>query len=258
MKRRQLVRYAGAGFLAALGTGIASGSKPFYAQTGNAFSAKWLGHTCFLFTGGGRRILVNPFRPLGCTAGYRAPRVTADLVMVSSLLFDEGSLEGIPGNPQLLTESGAYDLQGLQVQGVGMPHDRKGGRRFGTNVIWRWQQAGINVVHMGGSAAPIDFDEQILIGRPDVLCIPVGGGPKAYNPREAKQAIELLDPKLIVPTHYRTQAADANACEIESLEEFLNIMDDVPVQRVGGDTLTVRPSDLPADGSRIKILSYRF
>lgn len=258
MKRRQLIRYARAGVLAALGTGVASGFQSFQAQSRSPLSVQWLGHTCFLFTGDGRRILVNPFRTIGCTAGYRAPRVAADLVMISSRLLDEGSLEGLPGDPRLLYEPGVYEFQNMQVQGIRTPHDRQGGRRFGTNVVWRWNQGGINILHLGGAAAPIELEQQILIGRPDLVLIPVGGGPKAYTPQEARQAMQVLNPKMVIPTHYRTQAADAAACDIVPLEEFLALVDGIPVSRVNGDTTTIRPSDLPASGSKIEVLSYRF
>ncbi|PSN10331.1 Zn-dependent hydrolase, partial [filamentous cyanobacterium CCP5] len=70
MKRRELVKYAGAGFLATLGLGITASWQTYQAQT-SGVTLRWLGHTSFLFTGGGRRLLVNPFRPIGCTAGYR-------------------------------------------------------------------------------------------------------------------------------------------------------------------------------------------
>jgi len=256
MKRRQFIQYLGTGSLAAIGVGAIDRGQPAQAQTGGV-SIQSLGHTCFLFTGDGLRILVNPFRPIGCTAGYRAPQVAADLVMISSFLFDEGMTEGLPGNPRILSEPGIYEFQGLQVQGIQTDHDRQGGRRFGTNVVWRWNQSGLNILHMGGAAAPITLEQQILMGRPDVLLIPVGGGVKAYTPSEAMQAIQVLNPRVIIPTQYRTQAADAAACTIQPLEDFLALMQGTPVQQ-GGDSITLGQADLPESGAIIQVLNYRF
>ncbi len=155
MKRRQLMRYAGAGLFATLGTGFATGFQSSQAQTsGGGVSVQWLGHTCFLFTGSGLRILVNPFRTLGCAAGYRPPNVAADLVLISSQLLDEGSAGGLPGNPRILFEPGVYQVEGIQLQGISIAHDRVGGRRFGTNVAWQWTQGGVKILHLGGAAAP--------------------------------------------------------------------------------------------------------
>jgi L-ascorbate metabolism protein UlaG (beta-lactamase superfamily) len=257
MKRRQLMRYAGAGLVTAFGTAWLSGFEAIQAQTNDTLSIQWLGHTCFLFSGGGKRILVNPFRPIGCTAGYRAPKIETELVLISSQLLDEGAVDQLPGDPKLLFEPGVYNVQGTQFQGIRTDHDRFGGRRFGINIAWRWNHAGINILHLGGAAAPITVEQKILMGRPDVLFVPTGGGAKAYNPTEAKAAIATLNPKIVIPTHYRTQAA-ADTCDIVALDEFLKLMDGMPIRNIDTDTMTLSKRDLPDSGSTIKVLSYNF
>lgn len=254
MKRRQLIRYAGTGLLAAIGTSLIDRGQPAQAQTGGGVTIRSLGHSCFQFTGDGRRILVNPFRPIGCTSGYRPPQIATDLVMISSFLFDEGATEGIPGDPRILSEPGIYEFRDMQVQGIQTNHDRLGGRRFGMNVAWRWNQGGLNILHLGGAAAPITVEQQILIGRPDVALIPVGGGAKAYTAQEAVQAARQLNPKLIIPTQYRTSAADAAACDIQPIDEFLTLMQGMPIDRVGNSIVLTR-SSLP-DQTAIRVLSY--
>ncbi len=256
MKRRQLIGYAGAGLLTTMMT-IGSQLRADSAQSGDSLSVQWLGHTCFLFTGGGARILVNPFRPVGCTAKYRPPLVSADLVMISSQLLDEGAVENLPGNPKLVYEAGVYDFKGIKFQGIALNHDRKGGKQFGTNVAWRWTQAGINIIHLGGAAEQISLEQKILLGRPDVLFVPVGGGPKAYNPQEAQQAVQTLNPKLVIPTQYRTQAADPANCAITPVDQFLTLMGG-NVRRNNSDIITIGKRDLPSSGSAIEVLSYRF
>ncbi|MDX2239563.1 MAG: MBL fold metallo-hydrolase [Leptolyngbyaceae cyanobacterium bins.302] len=254
MKRRQLVRYAGASLLTALGMGAASGLQQAQAQTGGTLSIQFFGHTCFLFTGGGAgRILVNPFRAVGCTAGYRPPRVGADLVMISSQLLDEGAVEILPGNPKLLFEPGSYQVNGRQFQGIRTPHDLLDGKRFGINVAWRWRQAGIDILHMGGAAAPVTPEQKILMGRPDLLLIPVGNGPKAYTPENAKAAIEVLNPRMVVPTHYRTRAAKGT-CDLVTIDKFLSLMSGTPIRRVG-TTASLRAADLPRNGMVIQVMN---
>lgn len=257
MKRRQLIGYAGAGLLT-MATAFGSEFKADSAQNNSALSVQWLGHTCFLFTSSGTRILANPFRTLGCTARYRLPKVQAGLVLISSQLLDEGAVEVLPDDPRLIYEPGVYDFNGIQFQGIATDHDRFAGKRFGTNVAWRWNQAGINILHLGGAAAPVTLEQKILMGRPDLLLVPVGGGPKAYTPQEAKQAIQFLNPKLVIPTQYRTQAADSKTCNIVSLNEFLTLMKGTPVRRSNSDTITIQPNTLPENGTAIQVLSYKF
>jgi L-ascorbate metabolism protein UlaG (beta-lactamase superfamily) len=251
MKRRKLLGYAGAGLGATLGMGIINQAQ---AQT-TGVTIRSLGHTAFLFTGGGRRILVNPFRRIGCTAGFPSPAQPADIVMISSRLFDEGYLNEVPGEPRVLTEPGVYDFENLRIQGILTPHDRVGGRRFGNNTVWRWTQGGVTIVHMGGSAAPLRVEEQILLGRPDIMLVPVGGGPKAFDAAEAVQAVQVLRPKVVIPTHYLTTAA-GESCDLDPVDKFLALMPGTPVTRAGQGALTVRPNDLPSEGMRIQVYQY--
>ncbi|MEC4804386.1 MAG: MBL fold metallo-hydrolase [Jaaginema sp. PMC 1079.18] len=253
MKRRKLLHYGG---VSALTAAAALTVKPSAQAQTRGMNLKWLGHTCFLFSGSGKRILVNPFRTIGCTAGYRLPRVPADLVLISSQLFDEGAAENLPGNPDILFEPGAYEAAGIRFQGIAIAHDRVGGRRFGENVAWVWNQGGVKILHLGGAAAPIEIEQQILMGRPDILLLPVGGGPKAYNAQEAFAAMQLLNPRLVIPTHYRTQAAGTQ-CDIEGLETFLSLVDSAKVSRINSDSLTVAAADLPSE-TAVRVLRYSF
>ncbi len=242
MKRRELI-YAGAGLLGGLGLSLVD-REPVQAQS-SGVAIQFLGHSCFLFSGDGRRILVNPFRPGGCTAGYPAPKAAADLVMISSRLLDEGAVDGLVGSPRILFEPGVYQLTNFQVQGIGTDHDDVRGRRFGVNVVWKWTQGGVNILHLGGAAAPITTEQQILMGRPDVLCLPVGNGAKVFTPEEAAAAVRLLNPKLVIPTQYRTAAADEATCDILPIDNFLSLMSDIPTQQVGS-SITVAAGNLPS------------
>ncbi|PSN10587.1 Zn-dependent hydrolase [filamentous cyanobacterium CCT1] len=250
MKRRRLLGYAGAG----LGITTLGVLNQAQAQS-TGVTIRSLGHTAFLFTGGGRRILVNPFRSIGCTEGLPSPAVPADIVMISSRLFDEGYLNDLPGEPRVLSDPGVYDFNDLRVQGILTPHDREGGRRFGNNTVWKWTQGGVTIVHMGGAAAPLGVEEQILLGRPDVMLVPVGGGPKAYTAAEAVQAVQVLRPKIVIPTQYLTSAA-SESCELDPVDNFLSLMPGTPVTRANSGSLGVRPNDLPSQGMRIQVYQY--
>lgn len=208
----------------------------------------WLHHSCVLFQDPNLQVLVNPFRAVGCTAGYPEPVVEADLVLVSSRLFDEGYLQGVQGNPRVLFEPGDYQVDGIRFQGVRMAHDATtpGGNRFGVNVGWRWIQAGLDIVHLGGAAAPITREQEILLFRPDILLLPVGGGPKNYDAEGARAAIEVLQPRLVIPTMFRTEAADPD-CELEPLSEFLRVMGG-SLQQAPGNILLLTPQSLPPTG----------
>lgn len=264
MKRSQFLQYLGAGALTTLGSSLFQATTQPLAAQSSGVTAKFLGHTCFLFTGGGQRILVNPFRQIGCTAGYRAPIVQSDFVLISSRLFDEGYPEQLPGNPRVLFEAGSYRVDGQRFEGVELAHDRVGGKRFGFNVTWRWQQGGVDIVHLGGAAGPITPTEKIPLTRPDLLFVPVGGGVKAYNASEAIAAVTELNPKIVIPTHYRTKAADASGgqCDVAGrdsfVEQFKARYGGEAVRSGGGDSATFNAGSLNANTPQLQLMSYRF
>ena len=257
MNRRALFRFAGTSLLTTFLTAWYSHKHPFLAQSDSSggVTVQWLGHSCFLFTGSGIRILVNPFLPLGCTAKYRPPQVEADVVMISSRLLDEGAASDLPGNPELIVESGIYEIKGIQIQGINTFHDREKGRRFGVNVAWRWTQGGIKIVHLGGAASPIEIEQKILMGTPDLALIPVGGSAKAYNPEEAFAAMEALNPKVMVPTQYLTQAADKDNCDLVGVDQFLELAKagEMNINRLKTNKITLKRQNLPKKGTLIRV-----
>ena len=250
MQRRRFVQQFGAGFISVLGLGLASNWQQAQAQS-SGLQIRWLGHMCFLFSGSGQRLLVNPFRALGCTAGYAVPNATADAVLISSRLFDEGgTLLDLTGDPDILAEPGVYDLPSVQLQAIETPREREDGRQFPPNLIWSWQQGGLNVVYLGGINSPIELEEQILLGRPDVLVVPVGGGPKAYNAEEAIAAMNVLRPRIVIPMQYRTAAADPEQCDLDELQRFLGLIPGVAT-RQAGSSVTLTTASLPGGDGMI-------
>ena len=254
MKRRDLIRFTTYGLLGSL---FASKSHQVLAQNTSGVTIEWLGHSCFVFRNSQARILVNPFTPLGCTANYRQPQPQVDIVMISSRLLDEGSAAGLPNNPQLMVDAGVYEINGIEFQGIKTLHDRENGRRFGDNISWKWTQGGLKILHLGGIASKIGIEQKILMGSPDLVCIPVGGSPKAYNAEEAIDAIKILKPKIVIPTQYLTQAAQIDQCELSKVEEFIQLAKraEFGVQQLGGNNLRIRPQDLPKGGTAIRVLN---
>ena len=254
MKRRDLIRYTTYGLLSSL---FFSKSQAVLAQNNSGVTIEWLGHSCFVFRNGQANILVNPFTPLGCTANYRQPQPAVDIVMISSRLLDEGSAAGLPNNPQLMVESGVYQVKGIEFQGIKTLHDRENGRRFGDNICWKWTQGGLKILHLGGIASKIDIEQKILMGTPDVLLVPVGGSAKSYNAEEAIAAIKTLKPKIVIPTQYLTEAAQEDQCELEQVDKFIQLAqgEEFGVQKVGSNSIRIRPQDLPKGATAIRILN---
>jgi len=208
------------------------------AHAGDGVSISSYGQRALLIQGGGQSVLLNPYKAVGCAAGLPEPRVKAGVVLASSELADEGA-RGI-ATGRFLVAPGSYKVGGLNLEGFASPHDRMEGRRFGNATIWRWQQGGLDFAHVGATAGPISGADRVLLGRPDVLIIGVGGGSKIYDGKEAAAVVKQLNPKRVIPVQYVNGDAPAN-CDQEGVQPFLEAM--------GGSTVVNpgRSIDLPAN-----------
>ena len=45
-------------------------------------------------------------------------------------------------------------------------------------------------------------EDKVLLGRPDVLILGVGGGAKVYDGAEAADVVKQLNPKVVIPVQY--------------------------------------------------------
>ncbi len=187
------------------------------------------GHSALLVRGGGQSVLVNPFKAVACAAGLKEPRVTASVILASSELPDEGARVA---KGTFLVKPGSYRVDGLNLEGFSAPHDRIGGRRFGQSTLWRWQQGGLSFAHLGGTAADLSGEDKVLLGRPDVLIIGVGGGGKVYDGNEAAKVVKALNPRRVIPVQYVSGTAPAN-CDQSDVQPFLDAMGGTTVKRVG-------------------------
>ena len=74
---------------------------------------------------------------------------------------------------------------------------------------------------MTGAAGEINFKDKILLSKPDILFISIGGGDKSYNSKEAIEIIKELQPKIIIPAHYLPSNKLPDNCKFTSSDLFL-------------------------------------
>jgi L-ascorbate metabolism protein UlaG (beta-lactamase superfamily) len=223
-------------------------SAPAAQAAGGGVRITSFGHSALLIEGGGARVLLNPFRAVGCAAGLAEPRVSADVILASSRLKDEGAAVA---SGRLLTAPGSYKVAGLQIEGIGVPHDRVDGRRFGQSTVWRWRQGGLDFAHLGGTAGAITPADRVLLGRPDVLVIGVGGGAKVYTGAEAAAVVRELNPRRVIPVQFVRGGTPSAACDQGGLTPFLEALGN-PTVRQAGASLSLTPP-LP-EGTVVEVM----
>ena len=212
-----------------------------YPMLADSVEIKNFGHSSFLIKGEDKSVLLNPFRAVGCASGLVEQKISADIILASSLLPDEGAKTA---NGLFLVKPGSYIIKGLSFEGFSSPHDRIGGRRFGMSTLWRWKQSGLTMAHLGGAASPLTIQERLLIGTPDILFIAVGGGAKVYDAQEAANVVSVLKPKIVIPVQYQRKGKDnVPSCDQQGVEPFLEAMKDYKIRRVGKKR-TIRKQNL--------------
>ena len=231
--------------LAAAAVALPLAALPAAADTGVTITS--YGHSALLIRGGGATVLLNPFKAVGCAAGLAEPRVSANVILASSRLLDEGAPVA---QGKLLSSPGSYRVAGLKIEGISAPHDRFGGRRFGQSTLWRWKQGGLDFAHLGGTAGQLSPEDRVLLGKPDVLIIGVGGDAKVYTGAEAAAVVRELNPRRVIPVQY-VSGTTPKQCDQTGVEPFLQAMSGTPVKRVG------RTLSLPAklgEGTQIDVM----
>ncbi|MBU1132119.1 MBL fold metallo-hydrolase [Patescibacteria group bacterium] len=213
----------------------------------------WLGHSCFKvedkINGQSVTIITDPY---GAELGLKVQKQKADLLTVSHSHpghNNTDSVSGIETDGYLLFDRpGEYEAKGVFINGIGSYHDKKQGGERGKNIMFRLDLNGISILHAGDLGVVLSDFQVEKIGAIDILILPVGGG-TTINAREAADIVKQIDPRIIIPMHYKIDGVDA---ELDGVEKFKKEM--------GGQAeelskLKVSKRDLPEDEIKLIILA---
>jgi len=199
---------------------------------------KWLAHAAFLITAGdGTRIITDPYET---SESLRYGEITeaADIVTVSHEHGDHNNVGAVKGNPQVV--KGDAEAKGIKIRAVATAHDDKSGGERGPNTIFCFEIDGIRVCHAGDLGHLLSAKQVAAIGPVDVLMVPVGGF-FTIDASAATKVCQQLNPKVIVPMHFKTEKL---AFPIQDAEGFLEGKDNVT--RAAGSEIELTKDTLPA------------
>jgi len=206
----------------------------------------WLGHSCFRIKGRQAVIVTDPFPP---DLGYSPGKLTADIVTVSHQHPSHSYVQGVSGEPKLVIRPGEYEISGVLIIGIPTFHDAEGGGKRGKNTVYLMEVDGITVCHLGDLGHVLTAEQIEEIDDVDMLLLPVGGVSTIDAPMAA-EVIRQLEPKVVVPMHYKTPALNR---ELGSVEKFLKEMG---VEGVNSQPkLSLTPSSLPFS-TQVFLLDY--
>lgn len=160
----------------------------------------WFGHSCFRLESKDVSVLIDPFSP---EIGLRPPKIKDAVLLVSHQHSDHNNVEGASKECLLIKGPGEYEAKGVFIKGIQSFHDKSQGQERGLNTIYSIKIEDISVVHLGDFGQEKLSEEQIeKIGDVDVLMIPVGGT-YTINYKEAVEAVQEIEPKIVIPMHYK-------------------------------------------------------
>jgi L-ascorbate metabolism protein UlaG (beta-lactamase superfamily) len=204
----------------------------------------YLGHATFLIEGDGTKILIDPYDE---KVGYPIPSVEADAVLVSHEHGDHTNVAMAKGKPSVVRGLADGDWRKIVKQPVGkvsvssVPtyHDDTQGSQRGRNTVFILETEGLRIVHLADLGHLLDQSQVTAIGHPDVVMIPVGGH-YTIDAAQAKQVLDQLQPKVVIPMHYKTEV---NAgWPIGPLDNFLGVVGET---KNVGHTITIDRAKLP-------------
>lgn len=178
----------------------------------------WLAHSCFtLRNQTGSVLLTDPYDE---STGYEVPRVEADVVTSSHGHKDHAHFEAIQGDYILFNTSGKHEACGFAVTGIESKHDDEDGTKRGDNLIFVIESEHIRLCHCGDLGHMLTQEQLQAIGHVDILMVPVGGY-YTIDAHTAREVVRALDPRVVIPMHYKTEQCPY---PIAPIEPFLELM----------------------------------
>jgi len=205
----------------------------------------WLGHGCFRIRAKEATVVTDP---VDKTSGYSLGRPTADLITVSCDHPAHNAVGAIAGEPRVIDGPGEFEISGASV--VGVTTWRGKDRSAGRNISYVIELEDVRIGHLGGIGHVPTSDQAEELGAVDILLVPVGGG-DALDAATAAETVSLLEPKLVIPMHFKT---DTDKQALDPVDRFLKEMSLKSDERHA--KIAVTRSSLP-DETQVLILDYK-
>ena len=207
----------------------------------------WYGHSCFRLESKDFSLLIDPF---SSEIGLRPPKIKDNIVLVSHEHYDHNNVEDLPKDTLLIKGPGEYEVKGVFIKGIQSFHDKNQGQERGLNTMYTIKMEDMVITHMGDFGQGALSEEQIeKIGDADILMIPTGGV-YTINYKEAVEAISQIEPKIVIPMHYKIPGLKI---EIEGPEKFLKEMSLTPEK--AEKSYKVQKKNLPAEEMKLVVFN---
>jgi len=173
-----------------------------------AVTIEWLGHSTFQITSSkGTRVLTDPHGAFDLPQ----PTLPQHIVTTSHRHGRHSAVHMAPGTPVILhglTPAGedwqkiSTTIRDVSIYVVPAYHDKSRGMQRGKNAIFVFRVDDICIAHLGDLGHVLGPDQLKMMGKIDILLVPIAGGYYTVTPSEAREVTKLVNPRIAIPKHF--------------------------------------------------------
>lgn len=219
--------------------------------TAKELKIEYISHASFVITTDSTSILIDPFKSKHWI-GYDFPEnITADATFITHPHYDHDGGRFLGEKPYWETKTKIYETSGdfkvapFSIKGTKGKHCDPYGKEFGQkNTIYSFELDGMRLVHLGDNG-PLTEANYKTLGTIDILMIPIDSQYHILKQQEIEEIIKRLQPKLIIPMHYRIPHLEAEnkPKDLGGIEPYLSKQ--AHVIRSKTNTYTITKNKLP-------------
>jgi L-ascorbate metabolism protein UlaG (beta-lactamase superfamily) len=208
----------------------------------------WHGHSCFEIATEKVTVVTDPHD--GSSIGIQPPHVKADIILVSHDHYDHNKVKAVEKDTSTVVRDGNITIGDIAFTSHTTFHDKKEGKKRGSNKIFSFVIEEITFCHLGDLGHHLDDELLTALGNIDVLFVPVGGV-FTVNSEEATKLVKKIMPKVVIPMHYRVGGL---SLPIERVDEFLEQIRKTYEIRHVANEIEIDQEDLP-DGHEVWVFT---
>lgn len=211
---------------------------------------EWFGHSTFQITSSkGTRTLTDPH----LRDDLPWPSLPQHIVTTSHQHGPHSNIWMARGSPVILeglTRGGEnwrpihMSIRDVSVYSVPAYHDKSQGLQRGKNAIFVFRVDDICIAHLGDLGHHLTPAQLKLLGKIDILLVPLAGGIYTITASEAREVTKQVSPRIAIPKHYWWEGA---------VEEYTR--DNPRVRKINGRVLKISKKELPQP-TEVVVLSW--
>jgi L-ascorbate metabolism protein UlaG (beta-lactamase superfamily) len=208
----------------------------------------WLGHSCFRIKGKGVTLLTDPYDE---SIGYSLGNPEVNIVTSSHPHPGHGFTSGVGGEPKIVRGPGEYEISNVFITGIATFHDAEKGQERGRNTVYLIEMEDIKLCHLGDLGHPLSAEQVEEIGSVELLMVPVGGF-STIDAVTAAETVRLLQPGIVIPMHFQTEAVRFQLAPVERFLREMGIKAGLAAQ----PRLSITRAGL-SEETQVVVLDYR-